>query len=220
MKFNLKILELKSITEIPGYWTAEDYINILEACDFTDLKEASPSELKELLEMAISEMKPEESAAVVLTYKLGDKLSKGQIHNLSNEMLEDNQAEEYPDIAFHYPLFAINQLLHKAYNGVFPNAKAVKIEFEIVFADKPNRELTPELALLAISKVLTNKNPIVRLYEKELDAKKRFVDAEKIVWMLEKKEPNQYMLITSDYWMNKEDFNDDEISGNITLFED
>ena len=48
------------------------------------------------------------------------------LKNLSNEMIEDNQAEEYPDIAFHFPLFAINQLLNKAYNGKFPNAKATK----------------------------------------------------------------------------------------------
>lgn len=220
MKFNLKIIELKSITEIPGYWTNEDYINLLETFDFSDSKDVNPSELRELLEMAISDLEPSESAEILLQYKLGEKLSKGQIKNLSNEMVEDNESEEYPDIALHFPLFAINQLLYASYNGIFQNAKATKIVFELNFVEKIKIAVTPDLVLQAISKVLKVQNPVIRLYEKELSGKKRFVDAEKITWILHENEGNNYTLITSDYWINKEDFNEDEISSSITPFED
>ncbi|MDB4583633.1 hypothetical protein N9164_10810 [Draconibacterium sp.] len=220
MKYHLIIIELKALTEIPGYWTSEDYINLLEAFDFSDSKEANPAELRELLEMAISDLEPRESAEILLHYKLSEKLSKGQIQNLSIEMVEDNESEEYPDIALHCPLFAINQLLYKSYNGIFQNAKATKIDFELHFFEKANIIVTPELALCAMSKLLREQNPIIRLYEKELSGEKHFNDAEKIVWRLQKNEGNAYTLITSDYWINKEDFSEDEMTSSINLFED
>lgn len=41
--------------------------------------------------------------------------------------------EEYSDISLHYPLFNINQLLYKAYNGTFSNTKASRLKLEIEF---------------------------------------------------------------------------------------
>jgi hypothetical protein len=40
-------------------------------------------------------------------------------------MLIDKISEEYPEIV-QAPLYHINQLLFKAYNGKFPNAKATR----------------------------------------------------------------------------------------------
>ncbi len=133
MNFTLKITDVKSTYEIEGYWTTTDYNNLLEDFDLSDTENLSPSELRELIEMAIGDLKPHESAEILLSYKFSEILSKGQIQNLSHEMTEDNESEEYPDIALHYPLLNINQLLHKSFNGTFQNAKATIIKIELNF---------------------------------------------------------------------------------------
>jgi hypothetical protein len=47
---------------------------------------------------------------------------KGQIEQISHNMLIDKVCEEY-QIHMQGRLFHVNQLLFKAYNGKFPNAK-------------------------------------------------------------------------------------------------
>ena len=219
MKFNLKIEDVKTIHAVKGYWTAEDYRNLLEEFDYDDAQGSNPSELRELLEMAISDLKPHESAEILLRYKLKDELSEGQIENLSFEMVDDNEAEEYPDIALHYPLFNINQLLYSSFNGIFPNSKATKIEFEIHLVEGGNMALTKEIALKAISKGLSDTNLIMRLYEEQINGEKPFPEAEKIVWELHELGQRRYSLITSDYWLNDEDFIDYVFAGSIELSE-
>ncbi len=220
MNFTLKINDIKSLNEIPGYWTNEDYINLLEELDFPDANKSNPSELRELVEMAISDFEPHESAEILLRYKLKDELSKGQIQNLSHEMLEDDEAEENPDIALHYPLFNINQLLHKSYNGIFPNSKATKIEIELSLKGDEHIAVTKALVLKAISKGLSPKNLIVRLFVDQINGKEKFTDAEKIIWELHNNGQNNYTVITSDYWINKEDIAEYEFSGSIKQYED
>jgi hypothetical protein len=88
--------------------------------------------LSELLSMAITDFEPNEAAAIVLDYKLSDSLNEGQIQQISNDMLIDKISEEYPEIAMQAPLYHINQLLFKAYNGKFPNAKATVMEFSVM----------------------------------------------------------------------------------------
>lgn len=219
MNYDLRINTIKTISEIPGYWTDQDYLNLLEKFDFQDSKDLNPSELREVLEMAISDLEPSDSAQILLQYKLQEKLSKGQIQNLSNEMVEDNESEENADIALHYPLFNINQLLYKSYNGIFHNAKATMIELELSFTNNLKLNVSKEMALKAISKVLREQNLIIRLYEKELVGKKSFEDAKEIVWILNKNEGNNYTFITSDYWINKEDLIENEISSSIAVYE-
>ncbi len=220
MKFTLKVNEIKSISEIPGYWSNDDYVNLLEELDFSDAENSNPSELRALLEMALSDFEPHEAAEILLRYKLKDDLNPGQIRNLSHEMADDNEAEENPDTALHYALFNINQLLYTAFNGIFPKAKATKIEFELNFKGDSNITVTKEIALKAVCSGLTDKSPITRLFENQLNGKEQFGDAENIVWELHNYGSNKYSMITSDYWINKEDFNEHEVSNSIKLFEE
>lgn len=220
MKFTIKVNDVKSIDEIPGYWTNDDYINILEELDFSGARNSTPSELRELLEMAISDFEPHESAEILLRYKLSEELNGGQIQNLSHEMADDNEAEGNPDIALQYALFNINQLLYTAFNGIFPNAKATKVEFELSFKEDSIITVTKELALKAVCSGLTDNSPILRLFKNQLNGNEPFSDAEKIVWELHNSGSNKYTMITSDYWINKEDFIEREISSSIKLYED
>ncbi len=220
MKFTIIVNEVKSIDEIPGYWTNDDFIKILEELDISDARNSNPSELRELLQMAISDFEPHESAEILLRYKLNEELNSGQIQNLSHEMADDNEAEGNPDIALHYDLFNINQLLYTAFNGIFPNAKATKVEFELSFKGDSNITVTKELALKAVCSGLTDNSPILRLFKNQLNGNEPFSDAEEIVWELHNSGSNKYTMITSDYWINKEDFIEREFSSSIKLYED
>jgi hypothetical protein len=220
MKFELKVIKVSTINEIDDYWSKEDYIALLEEFNYPDGKNAEPSELEELLEMAMSDFEPDEAAALLLKYKLKSILNEGQIKNLSHEMIEDNESEEYPDPALHYPLFNVNQLLYKAYNGIFPNAKASKITIELIFKGIPDAEVRKEHILKALSDGIRDNNLVLRLYEPQLSGKLPFEDAEKIIWELDFLGDHKFEFITSDYWLNKEDIIENEFSGTIVEYEE
>ena len=220
MKFALKINEAKSISEISDYWTNDDFMNLLEELDFEDARNSDPAELRALLEMALSDLEPHEAAEALLKYKLKDKLNAGQIQNISHEMLEENESEGNADMSLHYALFNINQLLYGAFNGTFQKAKATKIEFELSFDETLSKPLSKEIALKAVCSGLTSDSPIRRLFGDQLIGKDPFTDANKIVWELHDFGDNKYTIITSDYWINKEDFEEFEVSGVIKFHDE
>ena len=213
MNFTIKLKNIRTIEKIEGYWKKEDYINLLELFDYPDATSVPETELFEMLSMAISDFEPDEAAEIVLTYKLNNILKKGQIENLSHEMLVDKVAEEYADISLHYPLFNINQLLFEVYNGKFPKTLASIIDIELSFAS--SLDVTKEIVLRTISDLLSEKSLLKRLFNEQLDSEKELKDAESIIWELKSMGNNSYQLISSDYWLNKEDFELDEHSGEL-----
>jgi len=220
MKYHVIINNIKSARELQNAWTAEDYIQLLERFGFDDAQNSKPEEVLELLFMAISDYEPEEAAAIVLEYKLSHYLNANQIEQISNEMLEDKISEEYADISLHHQLFNINQLLYKAYNGTFPNAKATIIEFEIEHLDKNKKGITEEIVLKCFNTTLSGNNVIKRLFSEQLAGKKEFKEAEHIAWQLNHLSDNSYSLITSDYWISKDEFLEAEFDADITEFEE
>jgi hypothetical protein len=154
--------------------------------------------------MAISDFEPNEAAAIVLTHRLSEQLSEGQINQISNDMLLDKVSEEYPEIELHYHLFSVNQLLYKAFNGKFPNTKATVVDFSLISSDK-DVEITKEIVLKSFNQGLSDRNLIKRLYPEEMSSSKRFPDAEKILWELKSQDENNFTLITSSYWFSKDD---------------
>lgn len=211
MNFTIKLKKVRTIEKLEAYWTKEDYINLLELFEFSDASSVAEEELFDMLSMAISDYEPDEAAEIVLSYKLNGLLSEGQIKNLSHEMLEDKVAEEYPNIALHYPLFNINQLLYEAYNGKFPKTLASIIDLELSFGGKV--EITKEIVLRCVSDLLSDKSLLKRLFNEQLDSEKELNDADGIIWELEPKGDNIYQIISSDYWLNDEDFKIEECSG-------
>ena len=90
MKYLIKIIDIKSTDELDGAWSNDDFIELLERFEYPDAEQLKTTELKEYLFMAISDFEPNEAAAILLDYKLSDKLNEGQIDNLSHEMLRVN----------------------------------------------------------------------------------------------------------------------------------
>lgn len=213
MKVNIQIKSIYSIEEIPNYWTNEDYVTLLDAFGFEDGKSLNPQSLFEMLQMAISDFEPNEAAKIILSYKLSDDLNEGQIDQISNDMLIDKVCEEYPEIHLHKHLFAINQLLYKAYNGTFPNAKASLIKFSI--SDNELESLSKSDILKAFNNGLNDSNLIRRLFDEPMTTEAEFADAESIVWELNTTDNSNFELITSEYWIDRESFLEMEFEGEI-----
>lgn len=214
----VQVKEVKTLNEIEGYWTDEDYAKLLTEFDFPDAQSVKKENLKEMLFMAITDFETNEAASILLKYKLGDELNEGQIDSLSHEMTVDKVAEEYPEPNLHYGLFNINQLLFKAYNGKFPNTEATEVTFEIL--DDDNMEIGTNKELLAkiFAGGLKESCLIKRLYSEQLEGEAEFEDAHKFIWTIENPEKNKYKILTSNYWADKEDIAE-SFSIDIEMFE-
>ncbi|KQX10266.1 hypothetical protein [Flavobacterium sp. Root420] len=210
MNYQVAIKNIDTVNEVEGYWSDADFVALLQKFNYPDGATAEKSTLPELLEMAISDYEPNEAAQIVLEYKLGDQLSEGQIEQISNNMLIDKVCEEYPEIHMQGTLFHVNQLLFKAYNGKFPNAKASVVHFSMTPTNGEAQKLTAENILKLLNNGLSDRNLIKRLFENQMSQNIPFPEAEGIVWELDTKDDVNYSLITSENWINKEDITESE----------
>jgi hypothetical protein len=206
MNYSVKINSVKVLDEIEGAWSNTDFTELLKRFDYEDAEKLNQTELKDYLFMAIADFEPTDAAALLLDYKLSEVLSEGQMHNLSHEMLREKVSENYSDIFIHKTLFSINQLLFKAYNGKFPNTKATIVEFEMREKQDEKTEITKELALKALIISLSDSNLINRLFKDQLESDAPFPEAEGIIWDLQNKGNNVYLMTTSEKWLSKDDF--------------
>ncbi len=219
MKVKVTIKNVETVNNLDFYWTKEDYVNLLKEFDFPDADKNNP-ELLELLMMAITDFEPPEAANIVLTYKLSEELNEGQIDAISHEMLKDKIAEEYREPALHFDLYNINQLLHKAYNGKFPNTEASIIDLEIIPITHKDNKIDNEIILKSLVEGLKDNNLIKRLFEEQLNGNEAFGDANKSMWHVKNVNENTYQLVTSNYWIAREDFLKSEYETEIVFFEE
>lgn len=220
MNYQVVIKNIDTVNEVEGYWSDEDFVTLLHKFNYPDGATAEKSSLPELLEMAISDYEPNEAAQIVLEYKLGDELSGGQIEQISNNMLIDKVCEEYPEIHMQGTLFNVNQLLFKAYNGKFPNAKASVVHFSMTPTDGEIQKLTAENILKLLNNGLSDRNLIKRLFEDQISQNIPFPEAESIIWELTTEDDVNYNLVTSENWINKEDVMDYEFESILEEVED
>tara|TARA_R110000850_G_scaffold30630_2_gene84210 strand:- start:63693 stop:64364 length:672 start_codon:yes stop_codon:yes gene_type:complete len=220
MKYTVTINAVKKVDELEGSWTDAHYKALLEKFNYPDAQSLKPKELREFLFMAIADFEPNEAAEILLEYKLADELVDGQIDNLSHEMLREKIAENYSDITLHKELFEVNQLLYKAYNGKFPLTQANVITFELKAENGEAPQISKEIALKALSAGLKDSNLIHRLFEEPLRGKAAFPEAEHILWELQSKGEQKYEAITSEKWIEKEDFTAAEFEATVIPFED
>ena len=218
MKYLVKIIDIKSTDELEGAWNNDDFKELLARFEYPDAEQLKTTELKEYLFMAISDFEPSEAAAILLDYKLSDVLAEGQINNISHEMLRVKVCENYTEIDLHHDLFNINQLLYKAYNGKFPQARVSIVQFEIK-GEQNATEITKETVLKALSYGLSENNLINRLLSDQLEGRTAFPEAEGIVWDLQNKGSYIYSLTISEKWIKKNDFTNLEYECTILPFE-
>ncbi|TDE00173.1 hypothetical protein [Flavobacterium sandaracinum] len=218
MNYQITIKKAYTVDEIEDYWTSDDYIKLLEKFDYPDAGDSDLATLKELLFMAISDFEPKDAAVIALEYKLSENLNEGQIQQVSNDMLLDKVCEEYPEIGLHATLFHVNQLLFKAYNGTFPNAKATIIECSFVpLEEESEMELTKENILKLLNNGLSGSNLIKRLFDLPMTENLPFPEAEDILWEVQSTDNSNFTIITSEYWLSKEDIIASEFEGILEI---
>lgn len=219
MPTSIVISHFKTVNELPQAWSKEDDIALLELFNFPSAASSKPEELLDLLYMSITDFEPAEAAAILLQYKLGEVLSDGQIQNISYEMMNDKVAEEYPDPDLHYDLYNINQLLFKAYNGKFPNTEASIFQITLEGLPKEVIEVDKEILVKSFYEGLKENNLIRRLFHEQLDGTAAFDDAAKVIWKFKKLNDTTYEVITSNYWIEKNDFDQLEFEATIVMHE-
>ena len=205
--FKIEKLKFNTIPELPNSWNSRNYLDLLDIMDFGDTSELSPDELKEYCLMSLATNEPEDAAKIVLKYIFKDKLNKGQIDNLSNEMLDEKIWEEYADISMHEDFFNINQLLYQAYNGKFPTPKAVLFQVKVTANSKEDLlvfNTFPEAPLIRLLlKGLSENTLIYRLFEEKVEGLV-FKDAKDIIWQLTTDEKGDkeliFNIVSSSYW--------------------
>lgn len=206
MKYKIEINNVQTVDEIQDFWTNDDYVQLLEKFEYPDAEDTGSESLRELLFMAMTDFEPAEAARTVLDYKLGDHLTEGQIDQISNDMLNDKVCEEYPEMELQQPLFHINQLLYKAYNGKFPSSNATIIECKITPLDNDNETmLSKEMVLKLFNDGLSDRNIVKRLFEEQMRGDSIFAEAENIIWTFENTEKYNYKIITSGNLIKKDE---------------
>lgn len=210
MKASFKVEKLNfiSIQELPYSWNNQNYLDLLELMDFEDTSDLTPEELKDFCLMSLADQEePKDAAKIVLEYVFKNKLTKGQIDNLSNEIIDEKMWEEYADISTHEDFFNVNQLLYSAYNGTFPNPKAVKFQVKVTSNSIDGLSVFndfPEAALIRLlTRGMSDKTLIYRLFEEQIEGFE-FKDARDIIWQLtfEKNDEREiiFNVISSLYW--------------------
>lgn len=211
MKTSFKVEPLKFITiqELPNSWNDQKYLELLQLMDYADTSELKSEELKEMCLMSLTDNMPEDAAKILLEYIFKNELNKGQIDNLSIEMLDEKMWEEYADISMHEDFFNVAQLLYQAFNGKFPNPKAIMFQVKVTANSKEDLSVFydfPEASLIRLLvKGLTENTLIYRLFEEQIEGHE-FSDAKDIIWQLtiEKKGEREliFNIISSSYWFH------------------
>ena len=218
MNVHLKILDFQTTDKIVDYWKLEDYHALLEVLDVDDFKAMSFAEAEEMLFMALTDKAPEDAAELVLKYKFSDRLRAGQIEQMSHEILEACLSEDHADISLHYELFNINELLNRAFNNQFPDAKATHIRFQLKVEGASPTPPSKEVILKAFAHCFVDGQIITRLYEEPLAGRAAFPEAEEIIWEIHEHANQEYIIITSRYWLERQDFATLSVNEAIKLF--
>ncbi len=207
--FNVEPLKFSTINELPNAWNENKYMELLERMDFDDISGIVPNELKEMCLMSLTDTTPEAAAKIVLEYVFENRLTPGQIDNLSNEMLEERMWEEYADISMHEKFFNSNQLLFEAFNGKFPHPEAVHFQVKVTANNEEDLVIFQNHAEAPLIRLLVKGMPsntlIKRLFEEQLTSRD-FKEAKDIIWQL-RAEPMEgksvlFDCVTSSYWFH------------------
>jgi len=208
-RFEVTRTSFKTLHELENAWTTQQYKDLLTLMDYDQIASVAPAELKDLCLMSLTDLTPEEAAALVLGYIFKDRLNKGQIANLSNEILEEKLWEEYADVALHEEFFNVHQLLYNAFDKDFPLPTAVLFKVSITEIDPKGLAILDQYPEASIIRLLLDgmpKNTIInRLFHSQLE-KKDFEEAKDIIWQyhIDKTTPNgvTVTITSSEYWFH------------------
>jgi len=209
--FTVERLSFQHLAALPGAWQATDYLALLQLLAYENPEAIAPAELREMAQLALTDLEPAAAAEVVLGYLFENELKTGQIDQLAHQMQTEKLWEENPNFALHRGFFNATQLLYDAYNGKFPHPQAVEFKVKVTAANPADMAAlgsAPAAALLRLlAPGLAASALLHRLFSEQL-AGGDFPEATAILWQLTPSDQTAtsvvYDLISSDYWL--EDF--------------
>lgn len=209
-RFQVQVLSFSILQELEGAWKVDDFSALLEALDYGDTSGMNDDELREMCIMSLQDLSPEEAAALVLKYILGNRLKDGQIRSIANEMLDDKLWEQYADMSLHESMFNIGSLLFAAFPRVFPEPDAVRVQLEIVPTNEAGKEtlgrrLHESFLVRLLADGMADDSILHRLFDEQL-SEKSFPEADAIVWIVQVEasaaDTVKVDLISSGYWLD------------------
>ncbi|GGD39146.1 hypothetical protein [Muriicola marianensis] len=187
-KYEVEILSLKEVHEIPGAWDEESFKGLLHHLEYDGVEEIPLEELREMASLALSDFEKEEAVEKVLEFRLGERLNKGQRKNLGNEMQEDPLWIEYSDLSLHEELFHVGCILYWTFPRNFPSPEIAKLTFRIT-ARKPEAQsnlIAPGASFLCrvLNGGMDEHNIMNRLFDENLEGDS-FPEADHILWQIQ-----------------------------------
>ncbi len=185
--FHVEVMELKKVYDMPGSWSEEDYRNLLNQLEIEDVEEISNEDLLDFLLMGLQDLELEESADLVLKYKLSDKITPGSRRNIIEDFLEGQRPwEEAADISLHAGIFAAGVLLNKTFPGTFGRPDMMKLTLSMRALTPEARKLLqspPEAAFVTrlLADGMDEQSILERLFDDQLTSHS-FPEADSIIW--------------------------------------
>lgn len=208
--FSVSVEKIKKINDLPNSWNEVDYKAIIELCDFDDVNAIPVNELYDYMVLNLLELEPNESAELLLIYKLGTKLNKGQIQDISHDIKKDALWEEYQDMSLHEDLFNITSQLYKVYNGKFPKPEAVSVDIVVNAENQSAKSELQQIDESFICRLLAdgmdNHSILKRLFHEKIEGG-NFEEAKHIIWQYKTEKISdsevRLHLITGFYWVDE-----------------
>ncbi len=208
-KYRVAVDNLEELAELDGSWKPIDYIAILSELDVNDAAEIAPEELRDMVLLALQDLDPPVAAAVLLKYKLGTRLTAGQINNYSIESQYERLWEQSADLDVHLPMFDIASLLNAVNAMAFPKPDALRVSLNIKCADAAQLTLFEDamdraLLVRLLSAGMNETAILNRLFGEQI-ADGKISDADSIIWRVNVDSTDENLIrltITSSaYWL-------------------
>ncbi len=208
-KYRVGVDEFEELTELEQSWMPKDYVSILTSLDIADAGKIDVDELRDMTLFALQDLNPPDAAAVLLKYKVGTKLSGGQIRNYSIESQHDRLWEQSADLSLHQDMFAVASMLNSVNAMAFPIPDALRVTFSIQCDDASqlalfNDEMDRAILVRMISAGMNESAILNRLFGDQI-ATGKVADADSIIWQIAVEQPDpaklQIQITSSAYWL-------------------
>ena len=208
-KYRVGVDEFEELTELEQSWAPADYVSILTSLDIADAGKIDVDELRDMTLFALQDLNPPDAAAVLLKYKVGTKLSGGQIRNYSIESQHERLWEQSADLSLHQDMFAVASMLNSVNAMAFPIPDALRVTFSIQCDDASqlalfNDEMDRAILVRMISAGMNESAILNRLFGDQI-ATGKVADADSIIWQIAVEQPDpaklQIQITSSAYWL-------------------
>ncbi len=205
---HVRVVEFEELSAMESDWNAADFEALLERLDMDGGAELTAAEAREMCLLALADLEPEAAAAVLLTYKLADDLTEGQIRNYSNECQFEKLWEQSSEMELHRRMFAVASLLAQINDQNFPTPDALRVKLQVdCSADEATEfkmPMAPAFVLRILATGMDDDAILKRLFHEQLEGG-QFPEAASIVWNVTSTRNAtgvEIAVVSSGYWLD------------------